>query len=149
MSALAATRRLARLADLLATLPSPDAQHHAECLNEWLASEVDLDTACGLTLSRGQSDPRGALKRERRDLILATAADKLSPNGDPVVRARVLHIHLSRYAGGRWRHDRTKDENPYRPDALEHLFFEVFRLVDHLPVAGSLRRILRTTKSVF
>jgi hypothetical protein len=148
VSALVAARRLARLAELLASSADDDARAHAAGLRRWLSDpdKGTVDAALGLTLGRGSNDPRDDIRRERRDSLLAAVAEKLAPGADDCERARVLHTRLSTYHTGRWRHDRVKPTNPYQPTALECFLFEIFRLKDHLPVAGSLRRILRATK---
>jgi hypothetical protein len=148
MSALAATRRLARLADYLATSPSADARAHADGLRRWLSDpdKGTMDAALGLSLGRGENDPRDDLLRQKRDTLLIVVANKVAPDKDTSVQARVLHRTLSIYHGGRWRHDRVKPTNPYRDNVIEYFMFEIFRLKDHLPVAPSLRRILRATK---
>jgi hypothetical protein len=150
-SALSAARRIARVIEPLRRLGTPDAMELAAGLERWLTDpdKGSMDDALGLTLGRGSNDPRADIRRERRDRLLVEAADQLSPGADACEQSRILHARLSAYASGRWRHDRVKDSNPYRDDAIEHLFFEVFRLVDHAPVVGSLRRILRATKSQF
>jgi hypothetical protein len=147
-AALAAARRLARLAELLASSADDDARAHAAGLRRWLSDpdKGTLDDALGLSLGRGENDPRDDLLRQKRDTLLTVVAHKLSPDKDVTVQARVLHRTLSIYHGGRWRHDRVKSANPYQPAVLECFLFEIFRLKDYLPVAGSLRRILRATK---
>jgi hypothetical protein len=107
---------------------------------------ADLDQAMGLALARGQSDPRRDLMREARDAALAAAADRLLPAGEVWEQARLLHHHLSKFAAGRWRFDRIRKASPYRPDTVEHLFFEALSRIDHVPVEGSLKRIIRSTK---
>jgi hypothetical protein len=151
MSALAAARRIARVIEPLRRLGSPDATALAAGLESWLSDpdKPTLDDALGLALGRGGNDPRDDLRRQRRDSLLAEVAHKLAPGADDCEAARVLHARLSAYASGRWRFDRVRESNPYRADTLEFSLFEIFRLKDHLPVTGSLRRILRATKSGF
>jgi hypothetical protein len=150
-AALAAARRIERMIEPLRRLGSPDATALAAGLESWLSDpdKPTLDDALGLALGRGSNDPRDDLRRERRDSLLAAVAEKLSPGADDCEAARVLHSRLSAYASGRWRFDRVKSANPYRADALEFSLFEIFALKDHLPVVGSLRRILRATKPHF
>jgi hypothetical protein len=141
-------RKIARLA---ASLRGEAPRNPAD--DAWLGTALqtylggaDLDQAMGLALARGQSDPRRDLTREARDRLLTAAADKLLPAGEVWEQARLLHHHLSTFAAGRWRFDRIKKASPYRPEAIEHSFFEALRLIDHVPVEGSLRRIIRSTK---
>jgi hypothetical protein len=151
MSALTAARRIARVIEPLRRLGSPDALAVAAGLERWLtdADKGSLDAALGLSLGRGENDPRDDLLRQKRDTLLIVVAHKLASDKDVTIQARVLHRTLSIYHGGRWRHDRVKPINPYRNGAIEFFLFEIFRRKDHLPVTGSLRRILRATKSVF
>jgi hypothetical protein len=150
-AALAATHRLARVAELLAASPSADARAHAADLRKWLSDpdKGTLDAALGLSLGRGENDPRDDLLRQKRDTLLIVIANKISADKDVSIQARILHSRLSTYYTGRWRFDRVKESNPYQPAALECFLCEIFRLKDHLPVVGSLRRILRATKSGF
>ena len=150
-AALAAARRIERVIEPLRRLGSPDALAVAVGLERWLADpdKGSMDDALGLALGRGSNDPRDDLRRERRDRLLVEVANKLAPGADVCEQARVLHARLSSYASGRWRFDRVREANPYRADALEFSLFEIFTLKDHVPVAGSLRRILRATKSQF
>jgi hypothetical protein len=150
-AALAAARRFQRMIEPLRRLGSPDATALAAGLESWLSDpdKPTLDDALGLTLGRGSNDPRDDIRRERRDRALVEVANKLAPGADVSEAARVLHSRLSTYASGRWRHDRVRESNPYRADTLEFSLFEIFALKDHLPVVGSLRRILRATKSGF
>jgi hypothetical protein len=151
VSALAAARRIARVIEPLRRLGSPDALAVAAGLERWLtdADKSSLDAALGLSLRRGENDPRDDLLRQKRDTLLTVVANKVAPDKDVTVQARVLHSRLSTYYTGRWRFDRVKELNPYQPAALECFLFEIFRLKDHVPVTGSLRRILRATKSGF
>jgi hypothetical protein len=151
MSALAAARRIERMTEPLRRLGTPDAMALAAGLERWLSDpdKGSMDDALGLALSRGGNDPRDDLRRERRDSLLVQVAGKLAPGADDCEAARVLHSRLSLYYSGRWRHDRVRESNPYRADTLEFSLYEIFSLKDHLPVVGSLRRILRATKSGF
>jgi hypothetical protein len=150
-NALAATRRIARVIEPLRRLGTPDALAVAAGLESWIQDpdKGTVDAALGLSLGRGENDPRDDLLRQKRDTLLTVVANKLSPDKDVTVQARVLHRTLSIYHGGRWRHDRVKPTNPYRDNVIEFFLFEIFRLKDHLPVVGSTRRILRATKSGF
>jgi hypothetical protein len=76
VSALVAARRLARLAELLASSADDDARAHAAGLRRWLSDpdKGTVDAALGLTLGRGSNDPRDDIRRERRDSLLAAVA---------------------------------------------------------------------------
>ena len=114
MSALAAARRLRRLADLLAGSSSADARAHAADLRRWLSDsrKPSLDSILGVSVGPRERDPRSALNLEERDKLLRSLASELLPNNCPAEQACAIAAEWARYFDGPWREQRTWERTP-------------------------------------
>jgi len=139
MTGVAAIGRLQRVADALAAGLVPEAEDataHAAALQSYLAGS-DLAAALGLTCGPGQEDARLALRRQRRDGYVRTAAEFW-----PV--AEDLHLALSRYAASGWSRERHLADCPsHRIGTPLEVLWRILHEIDRVISSRQIREILR------